>query len=105
VLAFPLEDFHQELDTNEQIQQFVSDKFPEVTFPIFGKSSLKDNVVYQSLKRQMPEHVVKHNFYKYLVNREGIPIKFFTKAQEPLSLRKDIEELLDAPMAHRHVVE
>jgi glutathione peroxidase len=105
VLAFPLEDFHQELGTNEQIQQFVSDKFPKVTFPIFGKSSLKDNVVYQSLKRQMPKNVVKHNFYKYLVNRDGIPIKFFTKAQEPLSLRKDIEELLDAPMAHRHVVE
>jgi glutathione peroxidase len=100
-----MEDFHHELGTNEQIQQFVSDKFPQVTFPVFGKSSLKDNVVYQSLKRQMPQHVVKHNFYKYLVNREGIPIKFFTKPQEPLSLRKDIEELLDAPITHRHVVE
>jgi glutathione peroxidase-family protein len=100
-----LEDFHQELESNEKIQEFVSDKFPEATFPVFGKSSLKNNVVYQSLKRQMPQHVVKHNFYKYLVNREGIAVKFFTKPQEPLSLKKNIEELLDTPIVHHHIVQ
>jgi len=105
VLAFPTNDFHQELETNEEIQEFVSTNYPQATFPIFGLSTLQDNQVYQQMSRQLPNTHVKHNFYKYLVNREGVAVKFFTKPQEPLSLRDDIEELLNAPSPHKHVVE
>lgn len=95
VLAFPTNDFHQELDTNEEIQEFVSDNFPQASFPILGTSTLKDNPVYQQLKRQMPGVYVQHNFYKYLVNPEGIAVRFFTKKQDPLSIADAIEQLLD----------
>lgn len=102
VLAFPSGDFHQELDTNDEIQEFVHEKFPDVTFPVFGKSSLQENAVYRQLKRQMPGTEVKHNFFKYLVNRDGVAVKFFTKPQDPLSLRPDIEALLDMPSTVHH---
>lgn len=105
VLAFPTNDFHQELDSNHAIQEFVSQHYPQATFPIFGLSSLKDNAVYQQLSRQMPSTQVKHNFYKYLVNREGVAVKFYAKPQEPLSLREDIEELLNMQPPRKHVIE
>lgn len=105
MLAFPSDDFHQELATNEKIQEFVHTNYPQATFPIFGLSSLQDNPVYQTLSRQLPNTHVKHNFYKYLVNREGIAVKFYTKPQEPLSIREDIEELLQEPLTKKHVVE
>lgn len=99
VLAFPTNDFHQEPGSNEEIQSFVQEKFPQVTFPIFGKSSLATNPVYMKLERHLPNDFVKHNFFKYLVNRKGIAVKLFNKKQAPLSLQDAIEELLveDAP--------
>lgn len=105
VLAFPTNDFHQELATNAEIQDFVSKNYPQATFPIFGTSSLNDDAVYQHLGRQLPGSEVKHNFFKYLVNREGVAVKLFTKAQEPLSLRDEIEALLKESLPHEHVVE
>ena len=56
----------------------------------------------QRLNRQMPSAQVKHNFYKYLVNREGVAVKFFTKPKEPLSLKQDIEELLNMSSPRKH---
>lgn len=106
VLAFPSNDFHQELDSNEKIQEFVSTNYPQATFPIFGLNSLNDNPVYQVAGRMLPNTRVKHNFYKYLVNREGVAVEFYTKAQEPLSMKEDIEELLnEASPRLKHVVE
>lgn len=105
VLAFPTNDFHQELDSNQAIQEFVKTNYPQATFPIFGLSSLKENAVYQQLSRQLPGKHVSHNFFKFLVNREGVAVKFFTNPQEPLSLRDDIEALLKEPSPHKHVVE
>lgn len=95
VMAFPTNDFFQEPDSNEGIQSFVQEKFPQVNFPIFGKSSLPSNPVYQKLERHLPNDVVKHNFFKYLVNRKGIAVKMFSKKQDPLSMQEAIEELLD----------
>lgn len=94
VLAFPTNDFHQEPGSNAEILSFVNDKFPQVSFPIFGKSSLASNPVYQKLERHLPHDHVKHNFYKYLVNRKGIAVKLFNKKQLPLSIEDAIEELL-----------
>lgn len=105
-MAFPSNDFHQELPTNEKIQEFISQNYPQATFPIFGLTSLKQNPVYQVLGRQLPNTRVKHNFYKYLVDRQGVAVKFYTKPQEPLSFVGDIEELLKESPSHlKHVVE
>ena len=94
VLAFPTNDFHQELDNNEEIAGFWSNEFPEATFPVLGLSSLKENPVYQRIHQQLPDQHVRHNFFKYLVNREGVAIRMFTKKQNPLTLTEEIREFL-----------
>ena len=94
VLAFPTNDFHQELSTNEDIQAFITANYQQVTFPVFGLTSLKDNVVYRALQQQLPNDHVGHNFFKYLVDRDGKAVKMFTKKQDPLQLTEEIEHLL-----------
>ena len=42
----------------------------------------------------MPDNHVRHNFFKYLVNRQGMAVKFYDKQTEPLDIQDDIEELL-----------
>mmetsp|Transcript_9327 Transcript_9327/g.17807 ORF Transcript_9327/g.17807 Transcript_9327/m.17807 type:complete len:117 (+) Transcript_9327:330-680(+) len=94
VLAFPTNDFHQELESNEEISNFWSNEFPEASFPIFSLSSLEDNPVYERIREQLPDQQVKHNFFKYLVNREGVAVKMFTKKQDPLSFKDEIKQFL-----------
>ena len=96
VLAFPTNDFHQELATNPEIQSFLVEHFPQVNFPVFGISTLQDNPVYQTLQQQLPDQHVQHNFFKYLVDRKGRATHLFTKKQDPLSLAPYIEALLHA---------
>lgn len=102
MLAFPTNDFHQELSSNEEIQDFVKSNFAQVTFPMFGLSSLHDNVVYQALREQLPEAHVQHNFFKYLVDRNGKAVKMFHKKEDPLTLTEEIEKLLDQGDAPQH---
>lgn len=94
VLAFPSNDYHQELESNEEISNFWNNEFPEATFPVFALSSLEDNPVYQRIHEHMPDEHVKHNFFKYLVNREGVAVKMFTKKQDPSSLQDEILQFL-----------
>jgi len=93
VLAFPSNDFRQETGSNEDIQEFVKTHYPDVTFPIFGKTSLKENPVYNALKAHVPGNV-KGNFFKYLVGRDGVAVKLYTKKQEPFAFEKDIMALI-----------
>ena len=96
VVAFPTNQFHQELETNDAIAQFWHDQYPQATFPIMARSALSHNPVYQRLQQQLPNDHVQHNFFKYLVNQEGIAVRLFTKRQDPLSLKGPILELLHA---------
>lgn len=93
VLAFPTNDYHQEYETDAEIQSFVSDNF-QPNFPVFGTSSLGENPVYQQLQRHLPDTSIKHNFFKYLVNRQGVAVHLFDKKQDPLSFSDEIEELI-----------
>lgn len=94
MLAFPTNDFHQELSTNEEIKAFVKSNFEQVTFPIFGLSSLRENPVYQALQKQLPNAHVQHNFFKYLVDRNGNAVKMFHKKEDPMTLTGEIESVL-----------
>lgn len=94
VLAFPSNDFHQELETNQEISNFWKDNYPEATFPVFAEGSLITNPVYQRFKEHLPHERVHHNFFKYLVNRQGIAVKLFTKKQDPFSIKSEILDLL-----------
>ena len=102
VLAFPTNDFHQELATNEDIQAFITSNYQQVTFPVFGLTSLDDNVVYQALQKQLPKDHVVHNFFKFLVDRNGKAIKMFPKKQDPFELSEEIESLLKEEKGTMH---
>jgi len=93
VLAFPSNDFRQEYESDAEIQSFLEENF-EPNFPVFGISELSGNPVYQQLQRHVPDASVKHNFFKYLVNRQGIAVHLYSKKQDPLSFEKNIEELI-----------
>ena len=95
VIAFPTNDYHQELSSNEEIRNFLNENHPDLNFPIMGLSQLDENPVYQQLRQQLPNDHVKHNFFKYLVDRNGKAIKMFHKKQDPITFVDEIERLLD----------
>lgn len=95
ILAFPSNDYHQELATDEDIDHFLKTTFPDINFPVFASSSLKQNPVFQALQKQIPDEQIEHNFFKYLVDREGIAIDLYHKRQDPLTLESAIEEQLE----------
>lgn len=97
VLAFPSNDFRQELESDAAIRNFLNHEFPDgtVNYPVLGLSSLHDNVVYRQLAQHLPDHTVRHNFYKYLVDRTGKAVHLYPKPIDPLELRIDIEALLE----------
>jgi glutathione peroxidase len=94
VLAFPTSDFRQELGSNEEIETWVNDNFPQAKFPMFTLSTLEENPVFQAIRKQRPEDPPKWNFFKYLIDGNGQVVKAFNQQSNPLSLVDDIEELL-----------
>jgi glutathione peroxidase-family protein len=42
------------------------------------------------LKRHMPDSEVKHNFYKYIIGRDGVPIAFYKKSDTLLDMESAI---------------
>jgi glutathione peroxidase len=95
VLGFPCDQFlRQEFNNNEQILDFCQTKF-KVSFPIMAKVKVNgDNAIplYKYLKQMCPgilgTEVIKWNFTKFLINREGLVIKRFA----PITKVKAIEE-------------
>eukprot|EP00978_Attheya_sp_CCMP212_P008339 scaffold19620_cov55-Attheya_sp.AAC.1 len=85
-----------ELDTDEEIRNFVTQTYPQVKFPIMGLSTLAKNVVYQTLQNQMPEQRVRANFFKYIVDTNGMAVSLHNKKEAPISLSEEIEQLIDA---------
>lgn len=76
VLAFPSNDFHQERGSDRDIVQVARGKYG-AEFPIFEKVHVNgkgESPVYSLLKRHIPGEV-PHNFYKYLVGKDGVPVK------------------------------
>lgn len=96
VLAFPSNDFRQETGTNEEIEAFVNSHFPNCGFPLFAKSRLHENKVYQYLSEhdKVQGKQVKGNFNKYLVDRKGMAVSLHGKKEECFSFENEIVELL-----------
>ena len=86
ILGFPANDFgHQEPGTPEEIATFCTSKY-SVTFPMFEKVEVlkKDtnqSPVYQFLTTGFPEP--SWNFCKYLIDKNGKVIKFFSSKVTP----------------------
>lgn len=52
-------------------------------------------MVYQNLYKQKPGEEIKWNFYKYLVDWNGMARGMYDKKVRPLQLAGEIEKLLD----------
>ena len=60
---------------------FLGDQYYNPNFMLFHKSKLHHNPVYQSLQKHLPDHRVNHNFFKYLIGRDGVPVGFYSKKE------------------------
>jgi glutathione peroxidase len=97
VLAFPITDFHQEYNTDREIQSFLQEQYPNmIHFPIFTVSTLSTNPIFKALQQQKPEWPVRHNFFKYLIGPDGMVVQYYPKSRDPLTLYTDIEQLISS---------
>ncbi|NBC49433.1 MAG: redoxin domain-containing protein [Gammaproteobacteria bacterium] len=98
VLGFPSNDFgNQEPGSEEQIQKFCRLTY-SVQFPMFEKIHVKKGQaapLYQYLAEQTGAYP-KWNFYKYLIDREGNVVDYYSSITSPQSKKflKAIEKLL-----------
>jgi glutathione peroxidase len=88
VLGFPCNQFGgQEPGSNEEIKEFCTSKY-SVSFPLFDKLEVKgpnQHPLYKALsgKEGAFPGDVKWNFGKFLVGRDGKPLKRFEPAIKP----------------------
>ena len=101
VLGFPCNQFGaQEPGTEADIQTFCSTSF-NVRFPLFSKVDVNGSAahpLYKFLTSAKPgilgTEAVKWNFTKFLLNRQGEPVKRYAPTVEPKDIEEDIRELL-----------
>lgn len=101
VLGFPCNQFgSQESGSNAEIQTFCTMKF-NVKFPVLAKIDVNGKnaePLYQWLKEQAPgilnTKMIKWNFTKFLVGRNGEVIKRYAPNVEPKEIEGDIEAAL-----------
>lgn len=94
ILGFPSNNFgNQEPGSDSEISGFCKINFG-VTFPLFKKDEVKGNLkqpVYQWLtdksKNGWNDEAPKWNFYKYLVDENGILTKVFSSSVSPLDIK------------------
>ena len=102
-MAFPCDQFgHQEPGDNEQIEQFCSINFG-VKFPLFQKLEVNGKnaaPVFDYLKSEAPglmgSKSIKWNFTKFLIGKDGKPLKRYAPTTKPEKLTRDIEQALNA---------
>ncbi|ESW33073.1 hypothetical protein PHAVU_001G041100 [Phaseolus vulgaris] len=102
VLAFPCNQFGmQEPGSNEEIKQFACTRY-KAEFPIFDKVDVNGPFtapVYQFLKSSAGGFLgdlIKWNFEKFLVDKNGKVIERYPPTTSPFQIEKDIQRLLAA---------
>jgi glutathione peroxidase len=101
ILAFPSNQFgRQEPGTEAEIKQFCDTRYG-VTFPLFAKvevNGANTHPLYAFLKQAkrglLGTSRIKWNFTKFLVDRNGRPIKRFPPQVKPEAIAADIEKAL-----------
>ncbi len=91
VLGFPCNDFGgQEPGSNEEIKKFCKSRY-DVTFPMFDKVAVKAGPKQHELYKRLTAKNgtfpgnVEWNFGKFLVARDGTPLKRFKPGEGPMS--------------------
>jgi len=101
VLGFPCDQFgHQEPGDEAQIKSFCSQTYG-VSFPMFAKIKVNGadtHPLYRYLKQARPGVLglaaIKWNFTKFLIGKDGEPLKRYAPADAPQSLEADLEAAL-----------
>jgi glutathione peroxidase len=101
VLGFPCDQFgHQEPGSEADIEKFCSLTYG-VTFPMFAKIKVNGadaHPLYAYLKESRPGILgltgIKWNFTKFLVGKDGVPIKRYAPTDKPESIESDVEAAL-----------
>ncbi len=103
VVGFPCNQFgHQDPGANDEIESFCQLNYG-VTFPMMAKVDVNGanaDPLWQWLKAEAPgmlgTEVIKWNFTKFLVGKNGHVIKRFAPNDDPDKMRADIEAALAA---------
>ena len=101
VLGFPCDQFgHQEPGDAEQIRSFCSLNY-DVSFPLYAKIEVNGDgadPLWQWLKDEkggfLGIDVIKWNFSKFLIGRDGRVIKRYAPTDKPESIAADIESAM-----------
>lgn len=101
ILAFPCNQFgKQEPGSDSEIKEFCDLKF-NITFPLMSKVEVNGDdaePLFQYLKEKLPgimgSQAIKWNFTKFLIDKEGKPVKRYAPKDMPESMEKDIEAIL-----------
>jgi len=104
ILGFPCNQFaEQEPSSETEIASFCSLNYG-VTFPLFAKVDVNGQNAHplfiflkDSLRGLLGSRKVKWNFTKFLVGRDGKPIKRFPSQMPPEKLKGAIERALQSP--------
>jgi glutathione peroxidase len=101
ILGFPCDQFgHQEPGDETEIKKFCALTYG-VSFPMFAKIRVNGadaHPLYEYLKESLPgilgTEAIKWNFTKFLVGKNGEPIKRYSPADKPESMEADVEAAL-----------
>ncbi|GIV89179.1 MAG: glutathione peroxidase [Chloroflexus sp.] len=100
VLGFPSNQFNQEPDDEKTIKAFCIRTYA-ITFPLFAKIEVNGpntHPLFAYLKAQQPgsspDGEIKWNFTKFLVNRNGIPVRRYAPTDTIGSIERELVELL-----------
>lgn len=98
ILGFPCNQFgSQEPGSEEEIKKFATERYG-VKFDMFSKIEVNGNnahPLYKYLKAKQGGTLgdfIKWNFTKFLVNKEGKPVKRYAPNTEPFSIEKDFSQ-------------
>lgn len=101
ILAFPCNQFGQQEPGQESEIQSFCDMTYGVKFPLFSKvdvNGAKAHPLFEFLKNEKPGFLgmkmIKWNFTKFLIDRNGHPIKRYSPQTTPSQLEKDVETAL-----------
>lgn len=101
VLGFPCNQFlSQEPGDEQEIAKFCSLTY-DVSFPMFAKVDVNGahtHPLFDYLKKELPGLLgtkdVKWNFTKFLIDKNGRPVKRYAPRDEPSKMISDIEKIL-----------
>lgn len=101
VLGFPCNQFGaQEPGTNEEILSFAQSKY-QANFPMFAKLDVNGEgacELYKWLKAELPDEEgnqdIAWNFAKFLVGKDGRPVKRYHPKTTPEEINNDLASLI-----------